>query len=195
VSPEERDKVRSQLVDLFKVVPATMVAVTNAVLPLPGTSMVTPWLLLKLGLMPSRWREAYVLEKLLRETQRLQDAGFHDEAAALTSLRNTLDTEAAERERIAIDAATLTYWDANLNGVWDDDEREAYDQALGALALRWQTHGTRKRWFLLHEGVIAGPIRASEVNPAELSPDVLVCWDGKSGWVALAHLTAMVHAG
>ena len=54
-------KSKSQLSNLFRLVPAGLIAAANAVLPIPGTSMLTPMLLKKAKLLPSRWREAHML--------------------------------------------------------------------------------------------------------------------------------------
>ena len=187
VSEAEADTVRAQLFDMIRVVPAAFIAVANAAIPIPGSSMVTPWLLHRLGFMPSRWREAHLIDQLTAEVERLNHAGLASEASALQAVATDIEACAVRRERVAIDAATLTYWDANNNGIWDDDERTAYADAVTRISQRWRTDFTRKRWFLLHEGVVIGPIRASEIA-SEPEPGLLICWDGLSGWVALTHV-------
>ena len=52
MAPEEADKVKAQLIDLVKILPAGVFAAANAALPIPGTSWLTPMLLCKMGLMP-----------------------------------------------------------------------------------------------------------------------------------------------
>jgi len=187
VSEADADKVRTQIFDMIRVVPAAFIAVANAVIPIPGSSMMTPWLLHRLGFMPSRWREAHLIEQLTQEVDRLNNAGLASEATALQTVATDIEACAAQRERVAIDATTLTYWDANDNGVWDDNERAAYADAVSRLTERWRSDFTRKHWFLLHEGVVIGPLRASEIAP-QSGPDLLLCWNGQSGWVALAHV-------
>ena len=39
---KEADQVREQMLDIIRVVPASIIAAANAALPVPGTSVVTP---------------------------------------------------------------------------------------------------------------------------------------------------------
>jgi hypothetical protein len=190
LTPEERDKVRAQMLDLLKVVPAGLIAVGNAALPIPGTGIFTPWILVKLGLMPSRWREAHLLDQLQREQARLREQGHSDEAEELQALYNALEEEADAREAAAREAALLTHWDANQNGVWDDDERAAYAQEVARLQSYAARQSSAKRWFLQAEGQVFGPYRLSELAGADVPADLLTCLDGRTGWVSLADVLA-----
>ena len=49
LSPKERQKIKSQLLDVAKILPAGFIAATNAILPIPFTSVLTPILLQKWG--------------------------------------------------------------------------------------------------------------------------------------------------
>ena len=100
-------------------------------------------------------------------------------------LREDLEQEADEREQVARDAALLTYWDANKNGVWDDEERAAYQAAVDQVRQKATACATQKRWFFLHEEAVIGPIRLSTYTDEDMGPKLLVCWDGCSGWVSL----------
>ena len=141
---------RSQMLDLLKVVPAGLIAATNSVLPVPGTSMLTPWLLVKLGLMPSRWREAHVLSQLQQESKRLRDQGFVDAAADIDALRHSIEDEADRREVAEREASLLTHWDANQNGVWDasggypGNQGEKRDQKRGTHNFLHRLFGAKK---------------------------------------------------
>jgi len=181
----EADKVREQMLDIIRVVPASIIAAANAALPIPGTSVVTPWLLNRLGVMPSRWREAHLLDQLDGEIIRLRNEGREKEASALDEIVHDIEAEADARDQVEKDAAVLTFWDANKNGVWDDDERAEYRAAVTDIAARLRDSGNRKSWFLLHEEAVIGPVRMSTFNRDEVGTDLLVCWEGKSGWVAL----------
>jgi len=181
----EADTVREQMFDLLRVVPASLLAVANAVLPIPGTSMATPWLLQRLGIMPSRWREAHLLDALEAERARLQDAGLSSEANAIEDIVQEIEAEADAREQLARDAVTLTFWDLNQNGEWDETEREAYRAAVDLTAERLGDSAQKKRWFLLHEASVIGPIRMDAIDDSEVDPKLLVCWEGTSGWVSL----------
>lgn len=187
---EESDKVRSQLIDLVKVVPAGALAAVSMALPIPGSFLVMPLVLNKMGLMPSRWRDAYVLEKLRKKAARLRAEGLEAEAHELDALRVEVEAEADQREEIARKAGLLTQWDANDNGVWDEEEKEAYRKELGRLHALLKTKGVRKRWFLRLGSETWGPVRLSELltEADELDEDFLVCYRGRSGWVDLRDL-------
>jgi hypothetical protein len=185
ISPEEADMVRDQMWDLVRIVPASIIAVANAALPVPGTGLLTPWILHRLGVMPSRWREAHLLTHLQTEADRLRTDGMDAEARALDEVRQEIENEADQRERVERDAALLTYWDANKNGIWDPEEEAAYQSALDAVSQRYSDAPTQKRWFLLHEEAVIGPVRLSTYTDGNLGPKMLVCWDGRSGWVSL----------
>jgi len=185
LTPEQRDAVRSQLLDLLKVVPAGLIAFANSALPVPGTGLLTPWLLARLGLMPSRWREAHLLAKLDAEARRLRSVGEDAAAAEVEALEQAIGNEADAREAAAQAAALLTHWDANGNGVWDDDERAAYHEAVAEVRSLAATRGHERRWFLSWNHQVFGPTRLTEVAGAEASVSLLVCFDGHSGWVDL----------
>lgn len=194
ISPADRDKVRSQLLDLVKLFPAGLIAAANSAFPVPGTGLFTPWILCRLGLMPSRWREAHLIDNLKKERERLTRAGRHEEAAAVEELRARLEAEADAREHAAANAALLTHWDANQNGHWDPEEKQEYLQELDRMRGLAKRFAHRKQWFLEDEGEIFGALRLSELLEDEDCCDhlhddgLLVCFDGKTGWVALPDL-------
>jgi len=190
----EADQVREQMLDIIRVVPASIIAAANAALPVPGTSVVTPWLLNRLGVMPSRWREAHLIDQLEQEIVRLQAAGKEDEAAALDEILHDIEDQADAREQVARDAAVLTFWDSNKNGVWDGDERAAYQAAVSAVAERMVDSSNRKSWFLLHEESVIGPVRLSTFEHDTVGAELLVCWEGKSGWVTLQDVLALTES-
>lgn len=194
VSPEDRDKVRAQLLDLVRVFPAGLIAAANSAFPVPGTGLFTPWILSRLGLMPSRWREAHLIDELRKERDRLARAGKVESAAAVEELRARLEAECDIREHAAQNAALLTRWDANRNGLWDPDEKEAYCTELERVRALAQKFAHRKQWFLEDDGEIFGALRLSELLEDDDCQDhlhddaLLVCFDGKTGWVALPDL-------
>ncbi|HET6582728.1 MAG TPA: hypothetical protein VFG69_04760 [Nannocystaceae bacterium] len=194
ISPEDADKVRAQLLDLVRVFPAGLIAAANSAFPIPGTGMFTPWILHRLGLMPSRWRESHLLERLRTQRDLLAGAGHTREAGAIEELRLRLEQECDLRDHTRAQAALLTHWDANRNGLWDPDEMQRYRTELANLRERAKHFYTRKQWFLDTEGEIYGALRLSElVEDPEVrdhlgDDDLLVCHDGKTGWVALPDL-------
>jgi hypothetical protein len=194
ISPEDADKVRAQMLDLVRVFPAGLIAAANSAFPIPGTGIFTPWILHRLGLMPSRWRESHLLERLRTQRDLLRSAGHAREAQALDELRVRLEQECDLRDRASKDAALLTHWDANRNGRWDPDEIHRYRTELAGLRERAKRFATRRHWFLDMDGEIYGALRLSElVEDPEVhdhleDENLLVCHDGKTGWVALPDL-------
>ena len=185
LSDEERDAIRAQMIDLVRVVPAGVIAIANSAFPVPGTSMFTPWLLARLGLMPSRWREAHLLDQLKLESTRLRQAGHLQAAEILTDLQHQLEDEADERERTAQQAALLTHWDTNNNGIWDDDEVLGYQQALAVMRTHRDRFSARRAWYLSLDSHVFGPIRLSQLPEGIANHGLLICYDGQSGWVSL----------
>jgi hypothetical protein len=194
ISPEDADKVRAQMLDLVRVFPAGLIAAANSAFPIPGTGIFTPWILHRLGLMPSRWRESHLLERLRTQRDLLRSAGHAREAQALDELRVRLEQECDLRDRASKDAALLTHWDANRNGRWDPDEIHRYRTELAGLRERAKRFATRRHWFLDMDGEIYGALRLSElVEDPEVhdhleDENLLVCHDGRTGWVALPDL-------
>jgi hypothetical protein len=185
ISPVERDKVRAQVLDLLRVAPAGLVSLAVEAIPVPGTSVVTPWILVKLGLMPSRWREAHLLEGLKHEAARLRVQHHVAEADELDALRVTITRECEERERMAHEAALLGWWDADGDGEWDPPERVAYDAAVETLRVAAAEGGHSRRWFLCDRKHVFGPLRLAELRGVEIEGHLMVRLEGVRGWVCL----------
>jgi len=188
LSPEESAQVREQLGDMFRMVPASIIAATNGTLPIPGTSLLTPILLQKLRLLPSRWREAHVLHELQRQAEQLRAAGRTEAAEEVEALQHELEHEADLRAEATEQRWLLAHWDADGNGVLDEDELEVYNAEVRALCRAVAERGPQKRWFVSYDGQVLGPLRFSEVRGLPDPVGILVCFDGKSGWVALSDL-------
>jgi len=189
LSEEEREQIREQLLDLVRLFPAGLIAALNTSLPIPGTSVFTPWLLVKLNLMPSRWREAHLLTALHHQRELLRHSGHAEQAERIGELLHQLEHDADERESIRRETRLLTHWDQNRNGLWDEDELAAYAREVDKVRELMRTHATRKRWFFDHEGEVFGAARLTELdNLDEAVKTLLVCFDGKTGWVALEHV-------
>lgn len=172
LSPEERDRVRAQLADLVKMVPAGLIAAAGAVAPLPGTAMVTPWLLEKLGLMPSRWREAHLLEQVRRHEATLRAGGHGAAADRVLALRTALADEAELR--------------AGLPAPERGPDEIEYRAAVARLREVVAVEGRRRAWFVSFAGQIYGPCRLAEIEAG--MDALLVCWRGEGRWVFLREL-------
>jgi len=197
VSAHEREEVKAQLLDIFRVVPASALATANAALPIPGTSLATPWLLIKLGLMPSRWRESYILNRLQKESDRLKALGLDAQAARVAQISDEVERGIESRDVCAGGANLLRFWDANGDNAWDDDERAAYGAALTVVVDAVLSQGHRKQWFALQGASVVGPFILSEGgNPRDLHglpDDGLLCFKGTSGWVCIDDLRRLLH--
>ena len=188
LSAEETARAREQLADLARLVPASALALAIEAIPIPGTSMATPWLLTKLGLMPSHWREAHVLSRLREEAETLRKQGQAEAAARIDQLATTITQEADRREHASANADLLLHWDQNRDGHWDPSEVQAYEDWLGRLRSELGDHGWHRRWFLWHRGQVFGPVRVEELRQVGVQLPLLVCLEGRPGWVALADL-------
>jgi hypothetical protein len=191
LTAEERDKVRSQVFDLVRIFPAGMIAAANSAFPIPGTGLFTPWILLRLGLMPSHWREAHVVEQLRKKQQAAQAAGRHETARRLGVVAARIEQEAEQRDKIGHDAGLLTAWDRNGNGRWDPSEIEAYLAELAKVRGLAQRFAARRDWYFCEDGEVFGAERLSELTPVDVegrTARLLVCYEGKTGWVSLAHV-------
>src|SRR5690606_33664326 len=108
------------------------------------------------------WREAHLIEQLRKERTRLAQAGLSGSARAIDALVDRLEHEVEARERVGRQASLLTHWDANRNGTWDVEEREAYLRELARLRDLAERFASRKCWFLEADGEIFGALRLSE---------------------------------
>jgi len=162
LTPEERAEVRAQLWDLFKVLPAGLIAGGNAVLPIPGTSMFTPLILAKAGLLPSRWREARILHQLQMEERRLRELGQEALANQVQQITEQVEHNADLRANQANDI--LHHWDENGNGQWDEAEIAAYNQACLHTKERLMSDAHCANWFIQQNDLIFGPTEADNLS-------------------------------
>lgn len=188
LSPEEVFKIKAQLLDIFRVIPAGSLEVANAALPVPGTGLFTPWLLAKTGLLPSQWREAYTLKALEKEYEHLRASGAAQEAVKVREVMALLEEEALHREEVANQCALLAHWDLNENGKWDASERAAYEKAVAEMKARVDKLGHQKRWYLQFHFQIFGPVFLNEIVDRDPQWPLLVSLDGKGDWVSVNDL-------
>jgi len=191
LTPDEMDALRHQALDLLRTVPAGALTAASALVPLPGFMLLTPWMLRRLGLLPSRWREQALLERLQEEARQLRGSGQAAGAAEVESLADEIAGRRELRDALQQRAALRTLWDLDGDGVISDTERSAYDAEVARLAGAIAGVGPARRWFLLLDGQVIGPVRWGEVLDADPAIPLLVCLDGESGWVRLADLRAL----
>ena len=184
LSDTERDIIKTQLKDFFRVFPAAIVAGVNSALPIPGTGFFTPFLLRKMGLLPSRWREAYILKTLQKAHSKLKQEGSETGVALITDLEHDIEEEAQRRNSCDL----LAVWDANQNGVWDEDEIKAYQQEVQRTQTFLRKNTDRKDWFLMHNGLVFGP--TSLDNLPQGLDNLLVCYQDTTQWIKATDLLA-----
>lgn len=190
LNAEETAKIREQMVDLVKMFPAGIFAALNTSLPVPGTALLTPFLLSKMKLLPSRWRDAHLIEKLREEGKILTERGRFEEAHQLSSLNEALDRQRARQESACLNANLLSEWDLNQNGKWDRSEKIAYRQELKRVEGILKQKAMVQNWYVRLGSETWGPFRIGKImsTAPELDEDLLVCWAGKSGWVDVQDL-------
>lgn len=184
LDPIEQDVLRAQLADGLRMLPAGVCVLAAEAIPVPGTGMVSVWALHKMGLMPSRWREAHLLAELRKEAARVRQVA-PQVAAELDAMGAELEHEAEEHERVETRCATLMHWDADMDGSWSDGERQAYLQALTRVRRHVSADPHEKRWFLRYQAAVYGPYRLPRIRSAPLDLPLMVCFDGDTGWVEL----------
>ena len=124
--------------------------------------------------------------------EQLTAAGY--DASELHDLQEQIESEADARDEVGKSAHLLTHWDKNKNGRWDPEEMSAYLRELERVREMAERFGARKSWYIEDQGSIFGALRLTELTTdpelrAHLEDDnLLVCFDGKSGWVALPDL-------
>ncbi len=188
LDPVQKEKVKAQLLDLFKVVPASALAVGNFVAPIPCSSWLTPALLMSLGLMPSAWKEAHMGHRLGKVLRKLRDKGHLDEAGGVRVILEDLRAEAHHRERmaaIASDQLLLGLYDANRDGTLDAAEQaqmhKVLDRTVAAMRKRW---GARI-WYVFRDGDVAGPFTLVDIDALGCTDETLLCRAGTKHWVPL----------
>lgn len=187
---EETSKIKEQLSDLVKIFPAGLFAALNASLPIPGTSLLTPLFLAKMNLLPSRWRDAHVIEKIRKESRDLTEIGKVSEAQQFLKLSKTIEKQRMQVEEAGLNADLLSKWDVNRNGKWDKDEQIAYRAELKNVVKILRSKAMVKNWYVSLGRETWGPFRIGKIMDLapELDEDLMVCWAGKSGWVDLQDL-------
>ena len=176
LSLDDREFVQQQLRDFFRIFPASIIAGANAILPIPGTSLITPMILQKLNLLPSKWREAHMLTTLQKAHKQLQEQGREKDRKVLFELESELSEQAKKREECDL----LLVWDTNKNGVWDEEELLLYQEERTKTQDLYISSKEERVWFVLHEGLVFGPTNLIDISE---DLDVLICYQSKTQWV------------
>ena len=178
LTPREEATLTAQLQDLARMVPAAALTVAIEAIPVPGTSVLTPVVLVKLGLLPSRWREARVVRKLREQAEELRALGEGAAAEEVDALVRQLTLERDARELLG--AELRLHWDTAGDG-WDREDVVAYDSALDRTRAA-DPHA--RRFYVAYREEVFGPVRLSDL-PEDL--DALVSFE-RTGFVKRSHL-------
>ena len=188
LSEEEKQFIQAQLHDFFRIFPASIIAGVNAVLPIPGSGLFTPLILRKLGLLPSRWREAHILQSLQEAHKKLKATGNQDGVQLLEEVSKQLQHESKAREACDL----LLIWDENQNGTWDEEELQAYQEELARTRILVTQHAHNKDWFFLYDGLVFGPNSLDQF--ALHTEDLLVCYKSETKWVSFKDIQSTINA-
>ena len=186
LDPAELDAVRGQALDLLRTVPASVLVAASALVPVPGFMLLTPWMLRRLGLLPSSWRARALLERVQAEARELRGRGEAEGAEQLEDLAAEIADRRELRQELQRRAALRTYWELDGDGIISPHERAAYDAEVERLVAATADVRPQRRWFLMLDGDVIGPVRWGETLDADPEIPLLVCLDGASGWVRLA---------
>jgi hypothetical protein len=185
LAPEEADAVRHQAFDFLRSVPAGVLTAASALVPLPGFMLLTPWMLSRLGLLPSRWREDAILEQLREEARELRERGEDAGARQVERLAEKVADRRELRDELQRRATVRTYWDLDEDGHVSAEEQAAYDDEVDRLVGAVSEVGPARRWYLMLGDEVIGPVRFGEALDAVPELPLLLCLDGQSGWVRL----------
>lgn len=173
-SPEEEQLVRGQIADVFRMVPATALALA----PVPGIALITPFVLKKLNLLPSAWREAHMIDRLQSTAEQLEQKGEREEAARMRRMVESLrerQADLADRARtLRRHPAVRVLYDFNMDGVIDDDEWALLKADREALAQRVRERPEEGEWYFTTDGAVEGPLRLRELLELPLPEQTLV---------------------
>jgi len=159
-------------------VPAATLTLAIEAIPVPGTSVLTPVVLVKLGLLPSRWREARIRARLSEEVDRLRAQGRDRDADELSALELQISLQRDACELLGRELQA--HWDTEGDG-WDAEDVQAYDAALDTTRAA-DPHA--ERFYVAYKGEVFGPIRLAEL-PEDV--EVLVSYE-RTGFVRRSHL-------
>ena len=186
LSDEEEQQARAQVLDLMKMVPAGLITTMSALSPIPMTLALTPVVLRKLGLLPSRWKEAHVLETLRQQAKHLEKLGQQSEASQISSLISEVESQADAREASQSDAKLLAYWNSTGHDSLSEQDLNAYHFVVQTLKILKQSEANQRVWYLQNQDRILGPIRLDQVSEqTAMSTAHLICHERTLKWVKL----------
>jgi hypothetical protein len=192
-SEEEDALVRGQLWDLFRSVPATAIVLA----PVPGIALLSPFVLQKLNLLPSAWREAHVIDRLERTIEQLEEQGETEEAERLRATVAQLEErhrDRADRMRTLREHPLLReIYDFDKDGTIDDEEWASIKEDRDTIRRAVVEGEKASRWFVSTGGEVEGPVDLVTLLEAPLPEHALVRIVELPRWVPLDLLLGIVH--
>jgi hypothetical protein len=192
-SEEEEALVRTQLWDLFRSVPATAIVFA----PVPGIALISPFVLQKLNLLPSAWREAHIIDRLKRTVAQLEEQGETEEAERLRATVAQLEErhrDRSDRMRTLREHPLLReIYDFDHDGAIDDDEWASIKQDRETIRRAVDEDAEALRWYVSTGGDVEGPVDLTTLLHAPLPEHALVRIAELPRWVPLDFLLDIVH--
>jgi len=191
-SAEEEALVRGQLWDLFRSVPATAIVLA----PVPGIALLSPFVLKKLNLLPSAWREAHVIDRLERTIAQLEEQGETEEAERLRATVAQLEErnrDRSDRMRTLRQHPLLReIYDVDQSGSIDDEEWASIKQDRDAMRKAVAEGEKAQLWFVSTGGDVEGPVDLTTLLNAPLPDHTLVRIVELPRWVPINLLLDIV---
>jgi len=182
-STEEESLVRAQLADVFRAIPATAMALA----PVPGAALITPFVLRRLGLLPSVWRHAHLLDRLERTARSLDEGGLAEEATRVrTTARRLEETERDREDRIRTllrHPQLRVLYDFDRDGVLGDEEWQAIKADRERLLELVRNHATSGGWYSSAGGEVQGPFTLADLLQEPLPDFSLIHAPGLDRWL------------
>ena len=102
----------------------------------------------------------------------------------------TEENENLKKDKVNLNANLLSYWDTNKNHKWDSNKKIAYRKELKKVSEILLKKGFDRRWYISLGKEIWGPHSINKIIPKapHLDENMMVSWDGKSGWVDIQDL-------
>ena len=193
-SAEERRAVRAQVADILKTVPGSALFVGMFFVPVPGAQALTPALLKKLGLLPTAWRESYVLHALAQVEAELRRDGDDALADTVASIAAAVGREADERDRlrrfVERHDGYRVLFDDDLNGKLDASELAEMQATLSHLREVAAQRAGEPIWYTFVGDDVRGPHRLAELDDPRLRAEALVSYSQSGRWAPLGRVLA-----
>lgn len=200
LTAEQRREIRSQIADILKTIPGSALFVGMFFLPVPGAQPVlTPIVLKRLGLLPSAWRESYLLAALRQTEARLRGRDRSDLADRLAVVTEQVEHDVVEREQVRQFLETnpdfQILFEEDFDGHMSPTELDAAVAALRTVLDLARAHANEPRWYAFVGDTVVGPYRLDELDVPEIVEGGLVSYERNGSWAPLEAVLERLGAG